>query len=159
MKTRSERATAKFESGYNCAQAVLWAFADKLRLHPETALKIACGFGAGIARRQEICGAVTGAIMVLGLRHGRGAKQDRTATEETYAKAQELMRRFEATHGTCTCRLLVNGCNLATEAGRQAFMEAGLLRKTCIPCVQTVVAILEGMVKVKGGPIAKTKRK
>lgn len=145
MKTRSDMATEKFLSGYNCAQSVLWSFAGDFGLHPETALKIACGFGAGMARRQEVCGAVTGAIMVLGLRHGRGEGQDRTATEENYAKVQELMRRFEATHGTCSCRILTLGCDLMTEEGRKAFLERDLLKTVCKACVETAVAILEDM--------------
>lgn len=147
MKTRSERATEKFLSGYNCAQSVLWTFAEDSHLDLDTALRVACGFGAGMARRQETCGAVTGGIMVLGLRHGRGEAQDRSATETTYAKTQELMRRFEAKHGTCNCRDLLGGCDLATEAGQKQFKERDLLNQACKACVQTVVAILEQMEK------------
>lgn len=143
MKTRIERATEKFLSGYNCAQSVLWAFSRSIGLHPETALKIACGFGAGMARRQEVCGAVSGAIMVLGLRHGRGEGQDRMATEETYSKVLELMRRFEARHGTCSCRVLTQGYDLMTDEGRKAFVDRDLLNTVCRPCVQTAVEILE----------------
>ena len=145
MTTSSDRATEKFLSGYNCAQSVLWSFSEEVGLEPETALKISCGFGAGIARRQETCGAVTGGIMVLGLRHGRGENQDRTATEETYAKAGELMRRFEARHGTCNCRQLLDGCDLATDEGRRAFKDRDHLNRTCRACVKTVVEILEEM--------------
>ncbi len=143
MKTNSKAAEEKFQQGYNCAQSVLWSFHDDLHLDSETALKVACGFGAGMARRQEICGAITGGIMVIGLRHGRGANQDRTATEETYSKTQELMRRFEAKHGTCNCRQLLQGCDLTTEEGRKFFKEHDLLNKICTGCVQTVVEILE----------------
>lgn len=143
MKTKSDNATEKFLEGYNCAQSVLWAFAKDLHLDPETALKIACGFGAGMARRQEVCGAVTGGIMVLGLRHGRGEKQDRTATEETYAMTEKLMSRFEAKHGSCICRNLLDGCDLTTEEGRKTFKERDLLNTTCKACVQTIVSILE----------------
>ena len=147
MSTRSDRATEKFLSGYNCAQSVLWSFSEDVRLDPEIALKIACGFGAGMGRRQEVCGAVTGGIMVLGLMHGRGARQDRTATEKTYAQTQELMRRFEARHGTFNCRQLLDGCDLATEEGRKAVQDRDLLNRTCKVCVQTVVGILEEMTK------------
>ncbi len=140
---RMDKAVAKFLSGYNCAQSVLWAFADEYALPPDTALKIACGLGAGLARRQATCGAVTGGILVLGLRHGRGEGQDRAATEETYARTQELLRRFEARHGTCECRQLLGGCDLATAAGRQAFQDRDLLHSVCQVCVQTVVTILE----------------
>lgn len=145
MKTRSDKATEKFLSGYNCAQSVLWAFADEVRLEPETALKIACGFGAGMGRRQEVCGAVTGGIMVLGLRHGRGEGQDRAATEETYARTQEFMCCFEAKHGTCNCSLLLGGCDISSEDGRKAFKEGDLHNTICKPCVQTAVTVLEEM--------------
>ena len=146
MNTNAETASEKFLSGYNCAQSVLWTFAQRFSLDPDTALKIACGFGAGMGRRQEVCGAVTGGIMALGLKYGRGEGQDRTATEQAYAKTQELMRRFEAAHGTCNCRLLLGGCDLATAKGRDVFKERDLQRQICDPCVRTVAAILEGLV-------------
>lgn len=143
MKKPAETASEKFLSGYNCAQSVLWAFAPRLNLDPDTALRAACGFGAGMGRRQEVCGAVTGGIMALGLKYGRGENQDRAATEVTYAKTQELMRRFEAAHGTCNCRQLLGGCDLTTEEGRKAFKERDLHRLTCMPCVQTAAAIVD----------------
>jgi C_GCAxxG_C_C family probable redox protein len=146
MKTRSEAATEKFLSGYNCAQSVLWSFSQELLLDPNSALKVACGFGAGIAQRQEVCGAVTGGIMVLGLKYGRGEGQDRTATEETYAKIQELMHLFETKHGTCNCRQLLGGCDFTTEEGRNLFKKKDLLNHTCKACVQSVVAILEDII-------------
>jgi len=147
MKTPSDTASEKFTSGYNCAQSVLWAFAPRLGLDPDTALKIACGFGAGMGRREEVCGAVTGGIMVLGLKFGRGETKDRSATDETYAKTQELMRQFEARHGSCICRHLLGGCDLTTEAGRASFKGQDLLHKTCEPCVRTVSGILAELLK------------
>ena len=66
--TRSERAVSKFVAGYNCAQSVFYAFSDDLKIDQDTGLKIACGFGAGMGRQGEVCGAVTGGIMVLGAR-------------------------------------------------------------------------------------------
>ena len=143
MKSAAESATEKFRSGYNCAQSVLWTFASQLNLDPDAALKIACGLGAGMGRRQEVCGAVTGGILALGLKYGRGEAQDRTATEETYAKTQALMRRFEAARGSCNCRQLLGGCDLTTEAGRAAFKGNDLLNTMCVPCVGTVCDILE----------------
>ncbi len=143
MSALSDKASSKFASGFNCAQSVLWTFAASLGLEPDPALKIACGFGAGMGRREEVCGAVSGGIMALGLKFGRGEAQDRSATELTYAKTQELMRQFEARHGSCICRRLLNGCDLTTEAGRASFKEQDLLHKTCEPCVRSVAEILE----------------
>ena len=143
MKTKSDIAVEKFMAGYNCAQAVLYSFSDDLRLNKNTALRLACGFGSGMARRQEVCGAIAGGIITIGLKHGRGEKQDRTPTEETYRKVRELMSRFESKHGTCLCRTLLNGCDLNTPEGQRYFKENDLHNKTCKCCVQTVVETLE----------------
>ena len=143
MNSKIEIATEKFLAGYNCAQAVLYAFCEDLGFDKNTALKLACGFGAGMARKQEVCGAVTGGIIALGLRYGRGEGQDRTLTEETYRKVRELTAQFESEHGTCICRDLLNGCDLGTPGGQQYFKENDLLNKTCKGCVKTVVRTLE----------------
>ena len=74
MSNRTNIAVDKFLSGYNCAQSVLYAFREEIGLGDDMALKIACGLGAGMGRKQEVCGAVTGGILVLGLRHGRGPR-------------------------------------------------------------------------------------
>jgi len=122
---------------------VLYAFREEGDLSEETALKIACGLGAGMARKEEVCGAVTGGILVLGMRHGRGNKDDRSAQERTYAKTRELIDQFSEKHGTIICRKLLNGCELTTEEGQNYFKEHDLLNKLCVPCVQSIVMILE----------------
>ncbi len=142
MKTKNEAAMEKFSAGYNCAQSVLYAYGPELGLEGETALKMATGLGAGMARRGEVCGAVTGGILALGLKYGRGARQDRSATEDAYQKTLELMARFEQRHGSCLCRVLLQGCDLRTTEGQQYFKEHDLLHKTCAGCVQSVVETL-----------------
>jgi C_GCAxxG_C_C family probable redox protein len=124
---------------------VLYAFREESDLPEETALKIACGLGAGMGRKEEVCGAVTGGILVLGMRHGRGSRDDRSAQEQTFAKTRELMDQFSEKHGTFICRKLLNGCELTTEEGQQYFKENDLLSKTCVPCVQSIVEILENI--------------
>ncbi len=109
------------------------------------ALKIACGLGAGMGRKEEVCGAVTGAILVIGLKHGRGANDDRSATEATYLKTEELMDRFSEKRGTYICRKLLNGCDITTPEGHREFQEGDYRRKYCLPCVQTAVKILEDL--------------
>jgi C_GCAxxG_C_C family probable redox protein len=143
MKTKSEIATEIFLNGYNCAQSVLYTFRGESALEEDTALKIACGLGAGMGRKQEVCGAVTGGILVLGMRHGRGSKDERSAMELTYAKTRELMDCFAGRHGSCMCKLILDGCDLATEAGQKQFKGSDMLNNVCKPCVQTVVEILE----------------
>ena len=124
---------------------MLYAFREESDLSEETALKIVCGLGAGMGRREEVCGAVTGGIIVVGAKYGRGENDDRTATELTYAKTRELMERFSQKHGTVICRKLLNGCELTTEEGQRQFKENDLLNKICVPCVQTVVEILDSL--------------
>jgi len=135
----------KFLSGYNCAQSVLYSFCDDLGLDKDTALRLVCGFGAGMARKQGICGAVSGGIAVIGLKHGRGEGQARAVMEDMYRKVRELMLRFESKHGTCVCSTLLNGCDLNTPEGQQHFKENDLLNKTCKGCVETVIEELEGI--------------
>jgi C_GCAxxG_C_C family probable redox protein len=146
MNLKNEVAMEKFLAGYNCAQSVLYAYGPGLGLDGETSLKMATGLGAGMARRGEVCGALTGGILVLGLKYGRGARQDRSAAEKTYEKTLELMARFEKRHGSCLCRVLLGGCDLRTAEGQQFFKEHDLLHKTCIGCVLGVVESLTQIV-------------
>lgn len=141
--TKSERAVSKFASGYNCAQSVFSAFCEDLGIGQDTGLKMACGFGAGMGRKGEVCGAVTGGIMALGARYGRGEHEDRAATEATYVKTRQLMDQFAARHGSCICKALLQGADLATEEGQKSFRENGLLKKVCGPCVQSAAEIVE----------------
>jgi len=146
MSTLSDMAAEKFLSGLNCAQAVVWPFCNDINLDSFTARNIACGFGAGISKRQETCGAVTGGIMVIGMLLGIRGAQDRSTTEDTYEMCNEFMRRFEEIHGSCKCRKLLGGCDLNTEEGRRTMKKLDLRNKTCKVCVQSAVEILEKMI-------------
>ena len=145
--TKSEQAVSKFLEGYNCAQSVFYSFCDDLGLEKTYALKIACGFGAGMGRKEEVCGAVTGGIIVLGAKYGKVEKDDRSAQEMTYKKTRELMDKFAKKHGTYICRQLLNGCELTLEEGQKSFKENDMLNKICLPCVQSVVNILEELME------------
>lgn len=143
---RSEQAIAKFVSGFNCAQSVLFSFCDELGLDKDKALKLACGFGAGMGRKGEVCGAVSGGVMVISAKYGRGENDERKATEITYAKVRELMNQFSEKHGSYICRELLNDCELTTEEGQKQFKESDYLNKICKPCVKSVVEILESII-------------
>ena len=95
--------------------------------------------------KQEVCGAVTGGIMVIGAKYGRGDNDDRKAAELTYAKTRELMDRFANQHGTFICRKLLSGHDLTTDEGRKQFKENDLRHKVCAPCVQSAVEILDDL--------------
>ena len=147
MKNKSDIAVAKFMEGYNCAQSVFYSFCDDLHFDKNIALKIACGFGAGMGRKEEVCGAVTGGIIVIGTKYGRGEKDEWKVTDMTYKKVRELMEKFAKKHSTFICRKLLSGCELTTEEGQKQFREDDLLNKVCKPCVQSVVEIVESIMR------------
>lgn len=145
MVDRSELAVSKFSEGFNCAQSVLFAFSDILNIDKDLALKLTCGFGAGMGRMQEVCGAVSGGIAALGLKYGKGQNDGSDATETTYRKVAELMASFENEKGSYICKKLLSGCELKTDEGQRAFKENTMKRRICEPCVKSVVKIVEGL--------------
>jgi C_GCAxxG_C_C family probable redox protein len=142
VKTQSDVAVEKFLAGYSCPQAILYAFCPGTGLDQDMALRLSCGFGAGIARQQEICGAIAGGIMAIGLKYGRGEGQDRTRTEETYKKVCELIARFETKHGTHICRALLFGCDLNTPEGLARAKQEDFHNRVCPEYVRTVAEAL-----------------
>ena len=106
----AEKAKSLFESGYNCCQAVLCAYADELGLDEKTAIKIASSFGGGMGRMREVCGAVSGMFMVSGLRDGYTNIDGENAHQEKmahYERIQELARKFINENGSIICRELL----------------------------------------------------
>ena len=143
MNNKIETAEQKFLSGFNCAQSVLFTFSDHIGIDKNIALKASCGFGAGMGRKQEVCGAVTGGIIAIGAKYGRGENDDISTTDRTYIKTRELMNKFQAKHGTCNCLELLDGCNLMTENGQKYFKDNDLKNKVCKGCVGDVVQLLK----------------
>ncbi|HLV39953.1 C-GCAxxG-C-C family protein [Xanthomarina sp.] len=142
-------AITKFLEGYNCAQSVFYSFCDYLNFDKETALKVSCGFGAGMGRKEEVCGAVTGGIMVLGVLYGRGENEDKSLTENTYRKTRDLIDSFVDKKDTVICRELLEGCDLSDPIGQKEFKEKDLLNKVCKECVGTAVDIVENIIGEK----------
>jgi C_GCAxxG_C_C family probable redox protein len=140
MKNLSETASAKFESGCNCSQAVLAAACDRLSLDCEQAMKMAGGFGGG---RYEVCGALAGGILALSIRHARTANSATPADGAFYAQVRDLVDRFQKRHGGIRCKELLGGCDLQTEAGKADFKQRGLKQATCACCVASVASSLE----------------
>jgi C_GCAxxG_C_C family probable redox protein len=102
-------AVACFEDGFNCSQSIFSTYCEEFGVDKKTAFKIACGFGAGMGRLQETCGAVTGAFMLIGLKYGMFLKGDTPAKEKTYAKVREFAELFTERNKTVNCRELLGG--------------------------------------------------
>jgi C_GCAxxG_C_C family probable redox protein len=140
--TRTDRALELFRRGFSCSQAVAAAFAPDLGLDTETALRLSQGFGGGIARRADWCGALTGAVLVVGLKHGRTKAEDAAARDKTYAVIRELLARFTAKHGQVRCRDLL-GCDLGTPEGQKTIDELRLHQTKCEEFVRDAALLLE----------------
>lgn len=107
MQTRRERAEAAFLQGYNCAQSLTLAFADVTELDEATILRLSSSFGGGMGRLREVCGAVSGMFMILGLVSGYATPETGEIKAEHYAHVQELAKAFEQKNGTIICRELL----------------------------------------------------
>jgi C_GCAxxG_C_C family probable redox protein len=105
--SKAKEADSQFEKGYSCAPSVLSAYSEQFGLDRELARKIACGFGGGIGRTGRTCGAVTGAVMVIGLKHGQADVNDEESRQETQELVREFIDKFTALHGSIECRQLI----------------------------------------------------
>ena len=106
--TRPEKAYNNFKSGYNCCQAISVAYADKLGLDEKTAAMLSSGFGGGIGRLREVCGAVSGMVFVASAVKGYFDPMAGVEKKETYALVQKLAKQFEKENGSIICRELLN---------------------------------------------------
>lgn len=143
MKDNIKTAVDMFQEGYSCSQAVLGTYAEQLGASKDTALKLASGLGGGIGRTGEICGAVTGAILVIGLKYGTTNPKDQTSKYECYSKARQFCEEFKARTGSLICRELL-GFDFNTPEGMARSKQAGAFGH-CPEFVQIAVEILDSM--------------
>lgn len=144
-KEKSEIATAYFSNNFNCAQAVFTTFAVEEGIPEELALKIATQFGGG-CRKGEVCGAVSGALMVLGLKYGHCHWNAPEEKAHAYGVGEEFMDRFIKENGTVVCRELL-GYNLSKPEDMEKIREQGLFRSICPKMVQSATKIVNEMLE------------
>jgi C_GCAxxG_C_C family probable redox protein len=136
------RAVACFQEGFSCSQAVLCAYAPRFGLDRELALRVSGAFGSGMGRTGATCGAVTGALMVIGLKYGKINPEDDEAKEKTYALVQEFVDRFRQRNRSTLCKELL-GYDLSTPAGREQARETGISAALCPGFVRDAAEIIE----------------
>ena len=107
MGIYSEKAANNFRDGYNCAQSVLLAFANKVGLKEDEALKLASSFGGGMGRLREVCGAVSAMFMIAGILKGYTEPNNDVVKADHYKLIQDLAAEFKLKHGTIICRELL----------------------------------------------------
>lgn len=139
MANKSYLVNERFPA-YNCAQTVVGLFAKDVGMDENSALKIASGFGGGMACA-ETCGAVTGAYMVIGLKHGNSSPAPEEKAK-TKLKIQQFNEKFKEQHGTLICKELT-GFDISTPEGASAAHEEGVFVSKCPNFVKTSCDILE----------------
>ncbi len=135
-----ERSEQYFLKGYNCCQAVTAAFSDFTDISEENLLKLSCTLGGGFARLRNVCGAVSGMGIILGLMYG---SDDPDAKKQLYPKGQELAKKFEDEFGSIVCsELLKNLESVDRSPVPQERTEEYYKKRTCLDCVKTATRIL-----------------
>ena len=142
---RVKTATEMFDTGYNCAQALLGAFAPDLGLDREIAVRLAATLGGGLSRTGGTCGAAMGALLVLGLRHGHTDPEEEDAADLCRAEAQEFLRRFGMKHGGTTCPEVLTA-DLSQPGELERAQDEGLFGAKCNDAVRNAAEILEELI-------------
>jgi C_GCAxxG_C_C family probable redox protein len=140
-----KKTLACFNEGFNCTQAVLSTFGPQFGLDREQSVKIGGAFGSGMGMG-ETCGAVTGALMVIGLKHAGSKGRSLFSRDETEAVAREFVVQFKARNGTTECRELL-GCDLGTPEGVKTAKKEKHFKKQCPKFVQDAAEILEEILR------------
>lgn len=143
-----EKALDYFCRRFHCSQAVLAAFADECGITESQALKLGSCFGSGM-RKGDVCGACTGALMVLGLLYG----YDDPSIQGDKLRADRvndmMMERFAERRGSCLCNVIL-GCDIATPEGVVHALDNNLFTELCPKVVADAVDVLEGIIREIG---------
>jgi C_GCAxxG_C_C family probable redox protein len=140
---RSDNALQLFKEGANCAQAVLGSFRDITGLERDASIRVAASFGGGM-KQALTCGAVTGALMVLGLKYGSADHTDMKEKARITAITRDFAARFRARHGTLSCLELL-GIDISTKEGHDAAAARGLFKTQCPLFISSAIEIIDEM--------------
>lgn len=150
MISTSDSAVEMFFDGYNCAQSVLASCGQRLGLDPDIAISLAQTLGGGIARSGSVCGAVTGALMSVGLLFSSKDAKDKATKEESYRLAEEFLVRFRSRHVGVCCRDLIS-FDLSSPESRAQAAASGVFQSICPGLVRDAVQIVEEIVAESKG--------
>lgn len=143
MESRVEKAKALFKEGYNCSQAVCAAYADCFGVDPETALKISCGFGGGMGRMREVCGTVSGMVLLAGMATGNTQAHNQQAKKENYELVRQLAEEFRKKNGSIICRELLGIKEAESDAAPAPRTKEYYKKRPCVELVGDAAEIIE----------------
>jgi len=145
--THEEKALAYFNDKFHCSQSVFAAYAEELGITEEQALKIGYCFNSGM-RKGEVCGACSGALMVLGAKYGQSDKDDLESRIKANTLTAAFLDSFQKENSSYICNQLL-GCDITTPEGGKYALENGLYTSVCPKMVASAVRILESMIKME----------
>lgn len=143
--TNENTAVERFLDGYSCSQTILTIYCERYGVDHVTGARLAAGFGAGM-QKAKTCGAVTGAIMVIGLHFGDEGSVKSAGRKAVYTAVQDFIGKFEQLHGTLSCRDLL-GCDVNTPEGMQIAAEKDLFKTVCPKFVQDAAMLLDQVIE------------
>ena len=149
--TRKEKAMKNFKSGYNCAQSLTLAFSDMVAVDEKTLAMLSSSFGGGIGRLREVCGAVSGMAMILGLVYGYDGPETGEPKSEHYKRIQTVAKEFEKKNGSMICRELLGLSVKHDDPNAAARTKEYYASRPCEELVGSAAEILEQYIKKNNG--------
>lgn len=143
MGERVEKAVQLFEQGYNCAQSVFMAFADIFGLEDQLAASVSTSFGGGLGRMREVCGAVSGGALLLGLKYPHLNPADPTAKNYNYQVVQKLVADFQTEIGSYKCADILGQKDRKNTPVSEPRTEKYYAERPCIRCVRVAAELME----------------
>jgi C_GCAxxG_C_C family probable redox protein len=137
-----EDALSSMETGFSCSQSIVAAFGPEMGLERTLALRVAAALGGGLARSGQTCGAVSGALIVIGLKYGRTEADDEESKEKTYRLGEEFLEEFKSRAGSTVCRELL-GYDISDPEQRQVAQEKELFDSVCPRLVRDAAETLK----------------
>lgn len=141
MSDKAQKAIELFNDGFNCSQAVLGTFCEQFGMDEQLSMRLTCGFGGGL-RCGEVCGAVTGAVMIIGLKYGQYFVDDRASKTKCYEVTSQFMEEYAKRNRTVLCREIL-GYDVRDTIARAKF--PGRQKEVCPKVIETAVLLLEEM--------------
>jgi len=143
MDSRGDQADKLFRDGYNCSQAVFAAVHEELGIDQETALKIASSFGGGMGRLREVCGALTGLFMAVGIKYGYSDPSDPELKTRHYQLVQDLAAQFKDEFGSIICRDLLELQEQVSDPTPEPRTEAYYKSRPCAAYVRFAASLMD----------------
>jgi C_GCAxxG_C_C family probable redox protein len=142
IESRVSTAITFFEEGYNCSQSVFMAYSDMYGIEPEIAAKLATSFGGGMGRLREVCGAVSGMFLILGLQYPFSDTKDKVAKNTNYKAVQRTANEFKLIMGSYICADLLKLKHEPQNPKSIERNEAYYKSRPCTRCVRVAAEII-----------------